>query len=188
MAVKRKRVKAKGPRRLNLIRLDIACGQRKEPGFVGIDIADLPGVDIVHDLTDFPWPVKSESVSEARCSHFLEHVPGRLRMAFMDELHRVLQREAKCTIWVPYYSSMRAVQDPTHEWPPICEASFLYFNAEWRKQNGLDHYPISCDFDFSYAYIVDGGWAARNEEARGFAIRNYLNSISDLQVVVTKRA
>jgi hypothetical protein len=186
--VKRKRAKAKRQRRIRLIRLDIACGQRKEPGFVGIDKWDGPGVDIVHDLLEFPWPVKSGSVEQARCSHFFEHVPGAARFAFMDELHRVLAPGARCLFLVPYYSSMRAVQDPTHAWPPVCEASFLYFNAQWRKDNGLDHYPVSCDFDFSYAYVVDGNWSTRNEEARSFALRSYLNAATDLHVEVIKRA
>jgi hypothetical protein len=105
----------------------------------------------------------------------------------MDELYRVLVVGGKCQIWVPYYSSMRSVQDPTHAWPPVAESSFLYFNKEWRKQNLLDHYPVRCDFDFSYSYLVDGIWGMRNDETKAFAIRNYLNSVTDLQVELVKK-
>lgn len=59
------------------IRLDIACGAQKHEGFVGIDVAKVPGVDIVHDLFSFPWPVEESSVEEAWCSHFVEHLPHR---------------------------------------------------------------------------------------------------------------
>lgn len=57
------------------IRLDIGCGGNKQPGFVGMDVRDLPGVDIVHDATMFPWPLPDESVLTAIASHLLEHIP-----------------------------------------------------------------------------------------------------------------
>lgn len=169
------------------IKLDIACGQNKQQGYVGVDIAAAPGVDVVHDLTVFPWPFADASASEAWCSHYFEHVPGRLRMRWMDEVHRILVPGGKLTVICPYYTSMRAVQDPTHEWPPVCEASFLYFNAAWRQQNKLDHYPVACDFDFTFGYAPAPEWANRNEEARSFAIKHYANAVMDLHVVLTKR-
>ncbi len=57
------------------IRLDIGCGGNKQHGFVGMDVRDLPGVDIVHDVTMFPWPLPDESVLTAIASHLLEHIP-----------------------------------------------------------------------------------------------------------------
>lgn len=57
------------------IRLDIGCGGAKQPNFVGMDVRDLPGVDIVHDVTMFPWPLPDESVLTAIASHLLEHIP-----------------------------------------------------------------------------------------------------------------
>lgn len=106
----------------------------------------------------------------------------------MDELWRVLIPEGKVTIIVPYWSSMRSVQDFTHEWPPVAESSFLYFNKTWREQNKIDHYLCKCDFDFGYGYIADPETAGRNTESQSFWIKHYTNAISDLQVVLTKRA
>ena len=60
------------------IKLDIGCGASKQPGFVGMDVLKLPGVDIVHDLELFPWPLPDQSVSFAMTSHVVEHItPGR---------------------------------------------------------------------------------------------------------------
>jgi len=56
------------PRKLN-----IAGGQRGTPGFKSIDLHG--DADITHDLFKFPWPIKSSSVTEILCSHFIEHVP-----------------------------------------------------------------------------------------------------------------
>ena len=51
---------------------------------------------------------------------------------------------------------MRAWQDPTHK-RAISEATFLYANKSWRVSQGLDRYPITCDFDFSYGYRRQSG-------------------------------
>lgn len=189
----RKAAKGRVVNEPSLIKLDVACGQRKQEGYVGIDWAAIPGVDIVHNLREYPWPIADASVSAVFCSHYIEHIPlteletGQDHLlAFFDELHRILVPEAQAIIIAPYYSSMRAWQDPTHR-RAISEATFLYANKAWRIQNGLDHYRVSADFDFSYSYVVDGTWVARNEDARAFAFRNYINAINDIQVAMTKR-
>lgn len=172
-----------------LLKLDLGSGQSPREGFEGVDFVAAPGVKHVVDLLKFPWPFKSASVEEVHCSHFFEHVPAKLRGKWMDELYRVLVPEGKATIICPYYTSIRATQDFTHEWPPISPNSFLYFNKGWREQNKLTHgwYDLRCDFDFVYGYAINANWAARNDEARNFAVQNYINAIDDLHVTLTKR-
>lgn len=169
------------------LKLNLGCGKRKVDGFTGVDISSDCGADVVHDLFQFPWPFEDSSVDEVQSSHFLEHVPGRLRQRFFNELYRVMKPGATATFITPNADSHRAIQDPTHEWPPICPASYLYYNAQWRKDNELDHYEATCDFDFTYADAVEGPWALRSQEARDFAMRHYNNVALDLHVVLTKR-
>ena len=128
----------------------------------------------------------NESIEEISCEHLFHLVPGPFRGQFMDELFRVLVKDGKLNISVPYYSHMRAVQDFMHAWPPVCEASFLYFNKEWREQNKID-YPMICDFNFTYGYQVDPETANKNDETRTFWIKHYTNAVTDLQVVMTKK-
>ena len=172
----------------DLLKLDIGCGQNKKDGFTGMDSAAADGVDIVHDANVFPWPFDDGSVDEVFCSHFLEHLTGDQRIPFMDELWRIMKDSAKATIITPFYSSSRAVQDPTHRWPPLCEASYLYFNKKWREDNKLTHYLGTCDFDFTCGYGLDGEVSLRAEDYQRYAVKHYINSVLDLQVVLTKRA
>ena len=176
-------------------RVDLACGQRKQQGFIGIDVAPCEGVDLVCDLTQFPWPIPDNVVDEAFVSHYVEHAPDLMR--FMDELYRILKppgldasgnptEGGRCKIIAPYYNSMRCWQDPTHV-RAISEASFLYYNAAWRRLKGLDHYPIHCDFDFTYSYMLARDWAGRPEAEQAFAIRHYTNVVEDIHVTLTKR-
>jgi hypothetical protein len=67
------------------------------------------------------------------------------------------------------------------------EVSFMYFNKGWRKANGLEDRGLVCDFDFTYGYAVAPDVSQRSDETRTFAIRNYLNSVQNLQLVLTKR-
>lgn len=111
----------------NTLRLDLACGEIKKEGFVGVDIAPLPGVDIVHDLAKFPWPFQDQSVDEVIVSHYVEHAPDLI--AFMNELYRITKPGAKVCITGPYYSSIRCWQDPTHV-QALSEETFSYFNKK----------------------------------------------------------
>lgn len=166
------------------LKIDLACGENKQTGFLGVDFKQLLGVDLVHNLEVFPWPWKNDSVDEIYCCHYIEHTPDLIK--FMDECHRILKTGGKATMIAPYYSSMRAWQDPTHR-RAISEASFLYFNREWMKQNKLTHYGIKSDFDFYYSYMVSPEFATRSDEVRAFAIQHYINVVTDIQVVLTKR-
>ncbi len=168
---------------IKLLKVDLGCGQNKEEGWYGVDYKKCPGVDKVHDLTKFPWPFKDESVDEVKSIHYIEHTLDLIK--FVDEIYRILKPGGKAMFIAPYYSSMRAFQDPTHV-RFISEASFLYFNKNWRNQNKLDHYDIKSNFNFSYGYQLFPEWAARSEDSRNFAIKHYWNVVSDIIVTLEK--
>jgi predicted SAM-dependent methyltransferase len=196
-----KTTKSKKEKKPQIIAVDLGCGQLKaKPEFftdnlqitpdkvIGLDIANCEGVDIVHDLTVFPYPLETESVDAIHSSHFVEHLDGIERMKFFDECHRILKPGGKMRLIHPYYKSVRAVQDPTHKWPPLSENSYLYWDKNWREQNKLDHYPIKCDFEFNIYYIwQDISVANKNEETRFFNIDKYWNVVADMIVDLTKR-
>ncbi len=165
-------------------KLEIACGQNKPEGYFGIDIADTPQTDLVYDLENFPWPIPDNSVDEAACSHYIEHTKDIIK--FMEEVYRILKPGGKILIRAPYYNSVRGWQDPTHT-RLISEATFLYYNKDWRDANKLDHYPIHCNFDFNFGYDFTPDWAMRSEEAKAFALRHYTNVVNDIQAILVKK-
>lgn len=94
------------------MKLDVGCGDRKTPGAIGIDSVPLEGVDIVHNLTDYPWPVESGSCDEVYLLNILEHLPNPIGV--MEEVHRVLKVGGKCYIEVVYWNHQHSVSDPQH--------------------------------------------------------------------------
>lgn len=167
----------------NKLKLDLACGNCKREGFSGVDIWE--GADIVCDLTQYPWPFENNSVDEVFCSHYIEHVVDLV--SFINELYRVMKVGATAEIYAPYYSSIRAWQDPTHV-RAISENSFPYYNKKWRQWARLDHYPITADFDYECTFIFTPEWEHKTEEEISFAIKHYINAVSDIKAVLTKRA
>lgn len=164
------------------MKLDIACGKNKKSGFIGVDIWE--GAEIVCDLEKFPWPFEDGTVDAIYCSHYIEHTKDLI--SFANELYRIMKVGAKAEIIAPYYSSIRAWQDPTHL-RAISEATFLYFNKDWRKTNRLDHYPITADFDFTCSYLIDPNWRNKDSSELDFAMKHYINVVSDIYVILVKR-
>lgn len=172
-------------------KLDLACGRMKAEGFYGIDIVDVEGVDLVWDLTMSPWPIEDDSVDEARCAHFFEHLEPMQRITFMNELHRVLKKGAGCVFVTPRGYD-RQVQDFTHKWPPVVESTYFYFDQEFYKFNKLEHYVdlygIKCNFETRpVEATVTQEFSTRSDEQKMFAARHYTNAAVDLVVLMVKR-
>lgn len=109
------------------LRLDIGCGNAKTAGCFGIDLRPLPGVDLVWDIEEFPWPLPDDCARVAFMSHVFEHLTPRKVLPFMAELHRVCQHGAQVLISGPHGVEFRYVQDPTHQ-RPVNSATFAYWD------------------------------------------------------------
>lgn len=168
-----------------IMKLDVGCGSNKRPGFIGMDISPNVGAEVVHDWEYFPWPFNSDSVGEINVSHVLEHTKDLIR--FMEECYRILRVGGVMHVACPYHTSTGAWQDPTHT-RAISEMTFHYFSKHWRDNNGLGHYPISCNFDFSYVHMVDQEWLSKPQHEIAFAIQHYFNVCRTINATLTKRA
>ena len=175
-----------------LLRLDIGCGKNKREGFTGVDQFAMPGVDVVADVRQ-PWPWKDATVDEVHCSHFAEHLTALERVAFWNELWRVLKPGAKATVITPNWSSSRAYGDPTHQWPPLGSFTFLYLNKDWRKQNAPHTDAewlkggFACDFDHQLGYSIRPDLQARNPEFVAMALGTQIEAGQDVIATLVKK-
>lgn len=120
------------------IKLDIGCGAHKQgPDWVGMDLQDLPGVDILQDFNLHPWSLPDECVLTAIASHVLEHIPkvafrpdGSTRfplIEFMDEVWRIMKPDGHFAIAVPHGASDGYMWDPTHA-SQLHQTTWFYFD------------------------------------------------------------
>jgi SAM-dependent methyltransferase len=92
-------------------RLNLGCGTDIRAGYVNLDSAALPGVDVVHDIGERPLPFDAESFDEILCKDVLEHVE---LVPTMRELHRILRPGGRLRVIAPHFTSAAAWVDPTH--------------------------------------------------------------------------
>ena len=81
-----------------------------------MDVQKLPGVDIVHDIEKYPWPLPDNCVQLAIASHVAEHIePSRFGFInWMNEIWRVMEPDGRLMLSLPYGNNSLFVQDPTH--------------------------------------------------------------------------
>lgn len=168
------------------LKLDIGCGKTKTEGVIGIDSIDF-GQDIVHDVRDGLPMYEDNSVDHIHTSHFVEHLTGNERVAFYNEVYRVLKPGGTFYVITPNWSHACAYGDPTHQWPPMSSWYPLYLNKAWRDGNA-PHTDFKCDFDWAISGSWDGSINEKNQEYKTFAMNAFTNSWRDLMVMFTKRA
>lgn len=101
--------------------LNLGCGRFPKPGFVNVDWAANPGVDVVHDLSVRPWPFPDRRFEHVEADHVLEHLPEVFDT--MAEIHRILEPGGQATIRVPHFS--RGFSHPEHK--RGFDATFPYY-------------------------------------------------------------
>lgn len=155
-----------------MIRLDLGSGSRPRDGFLGVDIAELPGVKTFDLVSGSRWPWADGSVDELCSSHFIEHIPADTveimhpnpsapyitrRVAqdrllfFFDEAYRVIRPGGLFHLVWPSLKSTDAFRDPTHRRFLPLEFTH-YLSREARETMGVSHYVASCNW-----VVVEGG-------------------------------
>ena len=112
--------------------LQLGCGRKPVEGRVNVDLVQMDGVDVVHNLDVTPWPWGDDTVTEIHAPHIFEHVTDPL--GFMEQAHRVLVAGGLLHIEVPHWKHQNAFTDPTHL--RYCtEDTFRY----WVRGSWLEH-------------------------------------------------
>lgn len=138
------------PRRAAPRVLDLGCGTAKEPGAFGVDNVALPGVDLVHDLLDFPYPVADGSVREVYLKHVLEHFDFADGQRILAEVYRVLEPGGVARVRVPHVFCVAGWDDPTHR------KAFTFNTARF----------LTADAAKAYYKETDSRWELASTRAR----------------------
>jgi len=94
-------------------KLNIGCGREAKEGYVNLDKAKIPGVDVVHDIDTFPWPFDDNSFDEVYGRDIIEHVKDLFKA--MMEIKRICKNDAVVRLIVPYWHSSGAFY-PNHNY------------------------------------------------------------------------
>ncbi len=93
--------------------VELGCGPKKRNGTIGIDVVDLPNVDIVADIEYGLGFLPDNSVDEIHCRSVLEHIENF--ESLMREIVRVLKKQGRAFVFVPHFSNPYYYSDYTHK-------------------------------------------------------------------------
>jgi len=193
--------------------VDFYCDIRKapwtlEPFVIGDAQPPEPKARTVcKQLPDGKWlytvlgtePLADNSVDEAHCSHFIEHLTNLddkwERTHFFNELYRVLKPGASCSLVLPHWASNRYYGDPTHK-EPFSEMGFFYLSKDWRLSQAphtdaqITGNPslYSCDFEATWGYSLHQALQLRNQEYQQNALTFWKEAAQDLVANLKKKA
>jgi SAM-dependent methyltransferase len=94
------------------LKLDVGCGERPSPGYYGVDLVEMNGVDIVADLNKPLDLLPDNSVGAIISRHVLEHIPNLVPL--LAEFRRITRPDGRIEIVVPHFSNPYFYSDPTH--------------------------------------------------------------------------
>ena len=123
-----------------MIKLNLGGVEKQEGGlgspvlidFTNIDIRNLPGVDIIHDITDLPM-FQDDSVDEIRVSHVIEHIPTDKIIKTLAEWYRILKSDGLLRIYCP--DAEKIAEDYIEGKIPCVEFSRLLFGNQEYGEN-----------------------------------------------------
>jgi len=123
-----------------LTRLDLGCSRYKTSGYLGVDIARVPGVDVIGDARRLPF--KTSSLDGIFSHHCIEHIDDQL--AVISELWRICRDGAEIHIVVPHFSNPSYYDDLTHHFK-YSTRSFEHYDRTMQPLTGHSIYLPEVD-------------------------------------------
>ena len=153
------------------LKLNLGCGRDIQEGFINLDKQELKGVDVVHDVEQFPYPFEDNSMDHINATMILEHICPKNFIPIMNECWRILQAGKTMFIGVPIAGAWLDFQDPTH-CNHIGECTMRYFDPA---------YP-------EYAFYSPKPWCIRKQAREVCKKGEWINiPIDCLEITLEKR-
>jgi len=152
-------------------KLHLGCGRIIKKGYLNLDIKKLPGVDVIHDLTKYPYPFKDNTFDLIEMHHVLEHLNEPLKV--LEELWRISKPGGKIIIAVPHWSHFTAWGDFTHM-KYYSSAAFIYY-----ENNDPKYYSDKMNFK-----VLEKKFTATRINSKW--INPFLNPILNLSPILTE--
>lgn len=135
--------------------LNLGAGKKHLPGYLSVDSAPLPGIDVLLDLDQAePWPWPDNSVQSIMADNVFEHL--HRPVWFMTECHRVLVPDGSLRIITPHYTSRDSWTDPTHL-RHCSEDTFCYWVRGTNLYDALNEAYGGVAFDCLSMEAIRGG-------------------------------
>lgn len=87
------------------LKLNVACGSNKIPGYINIDAEESNKPDQVIDILKV-FPYNTDSVDEILFFHAIEHIPEKNHVQILQQFHRALKPNGYLYISYPEFTKV----------------------------------------------------------------------------------
>ncbi len=137
-------------------KIDIGVGRDKiEKGWITVDCFDYVNPDILHNLDEFPYPFKDDSVDEVKAKKIIEHLKNR--MEALTEILRICKVGAKVEVFVPHWSHTLAWNNLQHT-RGFSIQSFDMYREQYANVNGKYFQVEKAEY---FAYMTKLPWLGK---------------------------
>ena len=146
------------------VKLHLGCWKRYIPGFIHVDLCDLPHIDYKHDVDSLPM-FRDRTADLIYASHVFEYFDRQEAVSVLKEYRRVLKVGGILRVAVPDFEALIEVYRRTGELSRILGPLYgrMIINQETDTQRTLYHKTV---YDFHSLKAV--------LEANGFrSVRRY---------------
>jgi SAM-dependent methyltransferase len=112
------------------MKLDLGCGNKRRPGYVGFDRHPCEAASVLGELLHLPF--KDDCAEELFLDNVIEHVLDI--PALMREVLRVAAPGARIVVLTPHFSAVASWRDPTHV------HHLSYFSMDHFEKPSTSHY------------------------------------------------
>lgn len=146
----------------------MGCGSHPIPGWVNVDGAALPGVDVVLDIHAGLGAVPSDTVAWIYSSHVIEHICPNLLPEVLAHFHRMLRPGGLLTI------ATIDIDGIYHNWYRTNLNGGVSWNAAlYGQTNSTDHPYDAHRQCFNYARLAECFRAAGFRDPRPWTTEKY---------------
>ena len=114
-------------------KLNLGSGKDIREGYINIDRVKLKGVDVVHDLSKFPYPFKENYFDEILSHGVIELINADF-IKIVEEIWRICKKGAIIKIRSPVFPAMCSAQDP------LTKKFMTYNTFEYFTGDGYEYY------------------------------------------------
>lgn len=133
-----------------MTKINLGCGENIKRGWLNLDKNAGNGIDIVHNLNNFPYPFESNTADFILLDNVLEHLNDPV--AVIKECFRILNHAGTLRIKFPHHKNPVAWSDPTHKHAFTVESfKFLDLNASEKLYKNNPYGDIRF-YKFAYKY------------------------------------
>jgi SAM-dependent methyltransferase len=137
------------------MKLHLGCGKRQLAGYVHVDIADFPHIDLRTSVDNLEF-FNSETVEEIYASHTFEYFDRIEAPKVLSEWYRVLKPEGRLYVTVPDFDSLIKIYQESNSLNKIIGPLF----GRWiigENLNPIFHKTVWNEIEFS-TVLEDSGF------------------------------